>query len=155
MRTTYNQVAGQSVKRLAALSDGVFAGAMTLLVLDLPAPAIHSEQDLGGALTAMGPPSPMYGTGFLTLRIFWVGQQAQLNQLDRSERSLSWIHLVFMFAVPLTPFSTTLRAELIEFRIALLLYWANIFLLGAILVRDDLTAETIAALRLRWPGRRR
>jgi len=58
MRTTYNQVAGQSVERLAALSDGVFAVAMTLLVLDLHAPAveaIHSEQGLWNALQAMGP----------------------------------------------------------------------------------------------------
>jgi uncharacterized membrane protein len=164
MRTTYNQVAGQSVERLAALSDGVFAVAMTLLVLDLHAPAaaaIHSEQDLWRALTAMGPRLLMYGMSFLTLGIFWVGQQTQLNHLERSERSLSWIHLVFLFAVSLTPFSTTLLAEFIEFRIALLLYWANIFLLGATLfaswtcatgnrlIRDDLTAETIGAIRRR------
>ena len=44
-KLSYNQIAGQSVERLAALSDGVFAVAMTLLVLDLRAPAaelIHS-----------------------------------------------------------------------------------------------------------------
>jgi uncharacterized membrane protein len=164
MRTTYNQVAGQSVERLAALSDGVFAVAMTLLVLDLHAPAaaaIHSEQDLWRALTTMRPRLLMYGMSFLTLGIFWVGQQTQLNHLERSERSLSWIHLVFLFAVSLTPFSTTLLAEFIEFRTALLLYWGNLFLLGAILfaswtcatgnrlVRDDLPAETIGAIRRR------
>ena len=46
MRASYNQIAGQSVERLAALSDGVFALAMTLLVLDLRAPA---EEIAGGA----------------------------------------------------------------------------------------------------------
>ena len=40
MTTSYNQIAGQSAERLAALSDGVFAMAMTLLVLDLRAPAV-------------------------------------------------------------------------------------------------------------------
>lgn len=40
MATTYNQIAGQNVGRLAALSDGLFAVAMTLLVLDLRVPDI-------------------------------------------------------------------------------------------------------------------
>ena len=164
MATTYNQVAGQSVERLAALSDGVFAVAMTLLVLDLHAPAaeaIHSEEGLWRALAAMGPRLLMYAMSFLTLGIFWVGQQTQLNHLERSERSLSWIHLVFLFAVSLTPFSTTLLAEFLEFRTALVLYWANILLLGVTLffswtcatrgklVRDDLPAGAIHAIRQR------
>lgn len=48
--THYNQIAGQNVERLAAISDGIFAVAMTLLVLDLHDPArelIHNE---GGSL---------------------------------------------------------------------------------------------------------
>ena len=67
----------------------------------------------------------------MTLGIFWVGQQSQLNHLVRSDRSLSWIHLVFLFAVSMTPFSTTLLAEFISYRTALLVYWLNILLLGA------------------------
>jgi uncharacterized membrane protein len=49
MTTAYNRIAGQSVERLAALSDGIFAFAMTLLVLDLRVPAmeaVHNEHDL-------------------------------------------------------------------------------------------------------------
>ncbi len=78
MKTTYNQIAGQSVERLAALSDGVFAVAMTLLALDLHAPAaaaIHSELDLWHALGAVAPRLLMYLVSFMTLGIFWVGQQ--------------------------------------------------------------------------------
>ena len=53
MPTLYNKIQGQSVERLAALSDGIFAVAMTLLVLDLHIPireAVHSEQQLRLAL---------------------------------------------------------------------------------------------------------
>ena len=144
MPTTYNRIAGQSVERLAALSDGVFAVAMTLLVLDLRAPAseaIHSDQALWLALTALAPKLMMYVMSFLTLGIFWVGQQSQLNHLARSDRSLSWIHLVFLFFVSMTPFSTTLLAEFTAYRIALLLYWLNILLLGAALYFSWVCAE--------------
>jgi len=152
--TRYNQIAGQSLERLAAISDGIFAVAMTLLVLDLRDPAreaIHSEQDLGNALFAMFPQFTTYLMSFLTLAIFWNGQQAQLNNFTQANRHLTWIHVAFLFAVSVMPFSTRLLAEFINYRTALLCYWTNIFLLGvtlylswlyagrAKLVKDDTT----------------
>jgi uncharacterized membrane protein len=136
MTTDYNQIAGHSAERLAALSDGVFAVAMTLLALELRAPAaevIHSEHDLWPALVALAPRLLMYMMSFMTLGIYWVGQQTQLNHLQRSDRSLTWIHLAFLFVVTVTPFSTALLAEHTQYRLALLVYWLNIFLLGAML----------------------
>jgi uncharacterized membrane protein len=164
MTTTYNQIAGRSAERLAALSDGIFAVAMTLLVLDLKTPAaevIHSELDLWHSLVALAPRVLVYMMSFLTLGIFWIGQQTQLNHLSRSDRSLSWIHLSFLFAVSLTPFSTSFLAEHLAFRVALLTYWFNIFLLGATLffswtcaldnhlVRDDISPEVTTAIKHR------
>ena len=101
------------MERLAALSDGIFAVAMTLLVLDLRVPAteaVRSEHDLWHALAALSPQIVMYMMSFITLGIFWVGQQTQLNYLARSNRSLTWIHIGFLFAVTITPFSTRLLA---------------------------------------------
>ncbi len=129
----YNEVAGKSVERLAALSDGVFAFALTLLVLDLHVPlreGIGSEGDLGRALGAIAPRLIPYVMTFLTLGIFWIGQQAQLNFLVGSNRDLTWIHIGFLFVVTLMPFSTSLLAEFLTFRGALLVYWLNIVLLG-------------------------
>jgi uncharacterized membrane protein len=136
MVTSYNRIAGQSVERLAALSDGIFAVAMTLLVLDLKLPAtaaVHGEAELWHALTLIGPRVVMYMMSFLTLGIFWIGQQTQLHYLERSDRSLSWIHLIFLFAVSITPFSTMLLAEFTAYRLALVIYWLNILLLGTTL----------------------
>ena len=164
MPLSYNRIAGQSVERLAALSDGVFAVAMTLLVLDLRVPvmqAVHSEHDLWHGLVALSPRLLMYMMSFMTLGIFWIGQQTQLNHLARSDRSLSWIHILFLFTVSITPFSTTLLAEFPEYRTALVAYWVNILLLGSTLyfswvcamgtglVKDDLPPEVPVAIKRR------
>ena len=136
MSASYNKIAGQNAERLAALSDGVFAVAMTLLLLELHVPAqeaIHSERELLQAMAAFGPQLAVYLMTFLTLGIFWVGQQTQLNHIERSNRDLTWIHLAFLFAVTLMPVSTRFLIEFAQYRSALLAYWANIVLLGGIL----------------------
>jgi uncharacterized membrane protein len=161
MKTSYNQIAGRSVERLAALSDGIFGVAMTLLLLELHVPAkelIHSEGDLRHALVALAPQLLVYLMSFLTLGIFWVGQQTQLNHLERSERHFAWIHLAFLFLVTLMPFSTRLLIEFLSLRTALVAYWANILLLGtslyiswgrashAKLIKSDTPPEVPAAI---------
>jgi uncharacterized membrane protein len=136
MPSLYNRVAGQSVERVAALSDGIFAVSMTLLVLDLRVPAsetIHSERDLGHALLALAPRLVIYLMSVMTNGIFWVGQQTQLNHFARTDRNLAWIHIAFLCEITLTPFTTSLLAEYIHYRTALLIYWFNILLLGATL----------------------
>jgi uncharacterized membrane protein len=150
MPDSYNRIAGQSVERLAALSDGVFAVAMTLLVLDLRAPAleaIHSEGDLWLALGTLAPRLVMCAMTFMTLGIFWVGQQTQLNHLTRSDRSLSWMHILFLFAVSMMPFSTMLLAAFIAYRVALLVYWVNLLLLGGTLYFTWVCAEGLGLVR--------
>jgi uncharacterized membrane protein len=136
MAAIYNTIQGRSLERLAALSDGIFAVAMTLLVLDIhipPAESVHSEAALLHALAALGPQWIAYGMSFLTLGIFWAGQQTQLNHLREGSRDLTWIHLTFLFAITLMPLTTRLLAEFISYRTALVLYWLNVLLPGATL----------------------
>ena len=157
-------IAGQSLERLAALSDGVFAIAMTLLVLDLRVPlssGISTEHDLWRALAPLAPQLVAYLMTFVTLGIFWVGQQTQVSRFIRCDRDLAWIHIGFLLAVSMTPFSTGLLAEFITFRIALIVYWANILLLGVALfgswryatrtglVKEDTTQEIGRAVERR------
>lgn len=136
MVNVYNRIQGRSLERLAALSDGIFAVAMTLLVLDLHIPTaaqVHGERELLAALGALGPQWVAYGMSFLTLGIFWAGQQTQLNHIGEGTRDLTWIHLGFLFAITLLPFSTRLLAEFITYRAALLIYWLNILVPGVML----------------------
>jgi TMEM175 potassium channel family protein len=136
MPTLYNRIQGRNLERLAALSDGIFAVAMTLLVLDMHLPAaaqVHSERELAVALCALGPQWLTYAMSFLTLGIFWAGQQTQLNHLEEGTRDLTWIHLGFLFAITVLPLSTRLLAEFMTFRLALGLYWLNILAPGAML----------------------
>jgi uncharacterized membrane protein len=161
---TYNQIAGRSLDRIAALSDGVFAIAMTLIVLEIRVPKLpHATSDaaLWGALLTLVPRFVTYGLSFLTLGIFWNGQQTQLLYLERADRHLTWIHLAFLAAVALMPFSTSLLAEYIGLRLALLVYWLNLFPLGVILyfswvyarragfVRHDVSSEVDGAVKRR------
>ncbi|MET7462713.1 TMEM175 family protein [Nonomuraea sp. NPDC005501] len=149
MLALYSRFSGSNIGRLAALSDGVFAIAMTLLVLELHAPvleavhhqrplwesgALDSEQGLWHALVLLAPKLLTYVMSFLTLGIFWVGQQTQLNQFERANRHLTWIHLAFLASVSLMPFSTAVLGEYIGFRLAVAVYWVNLLLLGAMLL---------------------
>lgn len=155
MPSLYNRVAAQNIARLAALSDGIFAVAMTLLVLDLRVPAreaVHGEHDLWHLLVALTPSLVIFLMSMMTLGIFWVGQQTQLNYFSRADRNLAWIHIAFLCMVCLVPFSTSLLAEFIHYRTALAVYWFNILLLGLALLwswgyatRSRLVSEDAAA----------
>ena len=177
MSKPYNRFAGQSPERLAALSDGIFAVAMTLLVLNLHVPfvkgisgieepflssnSINAELALLHGLASLLSELVPYLMSFLTLGIFWVGQQTQLNYFTHTDRDLAWMHLGFLLAVTLMPFSTGLLAAFITLRIALVVYWLNILLLGTMLfvswsyaeraglVQDDLPTEMGKAVKRR------
>lgn len=133
----YNQIAGKNLDRIGALSDGVFAFAMTMLALDLRGPfgelAGVTNADLLHRLVQSGPTFPTFLMAFMTLGIFWVGQQTQLDAYARTDRNLTWIYLAFLATVTVIPFTTWLLVES-GTQVALGIYWFNILLLGLILL---------------------
>jgi uncharacterized membrane protein len=164
MKIHYNHFAGGDVGRIEAVSDGIFAFAATLLVLDFHTPDtadIHTEGQLLGALAASSHRLMPWLLSLLTLGIFWVAQQTQLSQLERSNRDLTWLHFVFLAVVTVLPFSTRLLADFFAYRTAFLIYWANILLLGvtvyaawayaewAKLIREGAHGEISRAMRRR------
>jgi uncharacterized membrane protein len=164
MSVDYNQIANRSLERVGALSDGLFAIAMTLIVLEIRVPDLGpgaTDGDIARALGALAPRFVTYLLSFLTLGIFWNGQQTQLSYLARGNRDLAWLSLLFLAIVALFPFTTSLLAEYLESRLALGLYWLDIAFCGlallaiwtyverAGLLRDDVGPEVGRAVRRR------
>jgi uncharacterized membrane protein len=164
MSVVYNQIANRSLERIGALSDGLFAIAMTLIVLEIrvpPTAGINGDAELLAALGDLAPRFLTYLLSFMTLGIFWNGQQTQLSYLSHGNRDLSWLSLLFLAIVALFPFTTSLLADFFQFRLALALYWLDITLCGlallaiwtyverAGLVRDDVGPEVGRAIRRR------
>ena len=149
MSVVYNQIANRSLERIGALSDGLFAIAMTLIVLEIRVPALpeHTDSALLAALGDLAPRFVTYALSFLTLGIFWNGQQTQLSYIDQGNRDLAWLELLFLAVIALFPFTTSLLAENIDLRLALGLYWLNIFLAGAVLFLIWTYAERAGLVR--------
>jgi uncharacterized membrane protein len=128
----YNELSGQSVDRLQALADGVFAVAMTLLVLDLRLPSTEAEDSsaLWDQLQGLGPQFAAYLLSFTMLGTFWLAQHTFLERCRRSDRMLSWATLAFLFFVSTLPFAASTLAEHTHLTLAVLLYWGDLLGLG-------------------------
>ncbi|GHO50291.1 TMEM175 family protein [Ktedonospora formicarum] len=126
--------------RVEAFSDGVFAIAITLLVLELK-PAIdhilesHPEVGLFGAMLEQWPIFLAFVTSFATLGIMWLNHHRLFNIIVRTDHNLLILNLFLLFAATVVPFPTALLGayskEPASFRDAVLLY-DGVFLLVAI-----------------------
>ena len=137
--TSYNKLAGQSTGRIEALSDAVFAVAMTLLVLEIKAPEFHekiTDRELISGFLDLMPKFLVYFLSFITAGIFWVGQSTQLKYIKNSDRNITWFNLLFLLFISVLPFSTAFLGDHISSKFSIFLYWLNIFLLGTMLYID-------------------
>ena len=132
MTSQYNQLSGQNVDRLQTLADGVFAVAMTLLVLDvrLPVAEVDSNRALWDQLHDLAPQFAAYLLSFTMLGTFWLAQHTFLERCRRSDRTLAWATLIFLFFVSTLPFSASTLAEHVHLSLAVGVYWANLLGLG-------------------------
>ncbi|MDQ2969084.1 MAG: TMEM175 family protein [Actinomycetota bacterium] len=92
--------------RLEAFSDGVFAIAATLLVLELRVPA--DTTDLVAALLRLWPAYAAYLVSFLTIGIIWVNHHTLLEHCKRVDRRFLYLNLLLLVAVGIVPFPTAL-----------------------------------------------
>lgn len=134
MKDNYNRIAGNSRERIIAISDAVFGVAMTLLVLEIKVPEFEGgEIELARAFFHLMPKFLVYFLSFMTAGIFWMGQSAQFAYIEKSDRNLSWINLLYLLFVSVLPFTTAFLGDHINHLFPIGLYWLNIFLLGSVL----------------------
>jgi uncharacterized membrane protein len=124
-----------SPNRLEAFSDGVFAIAITLLVLDLNVPPPGSGR-LGHELLAQWPSYAAYVISFMTIGIIWINHHAAFSRLRVVDHSILIWNLLLLLSVGLLPFTTSLMAEYLKEgsgeRLAAGVYGASFLLMGAI-----------------------
>jgi len=103
--------------RLEAFSDGVFAIAITLLVLEIGVPSLEETEEGAHLLDALGDLWPSYFayvTSFLTILIMWVNHHTIFRLLRRADHMLLLLNGLLLMAVTFVPFPTGLLAEYIE-----------------------------------------
>src|SRR5258707_4133014 len=99
--------------RLEAFSDGVFAIAVTLLILDIGVSGTAGE-DLLGAIPDLGPSYLAYVASFSTIGAAWLAHNAITEYLDRADAAFVRLNLLLLLFVSFLPFPTRLVAEYIH-----------------------------------------
>jgi uncharacterized membrane protein len=131
-----NSPGGIGKGRIEALADGVFAIALTLLILDIKVPTLAPEEsgeDLLRKLTGLWPKFIAFIVSFLIIGVYWVGHHAQLHYVRRSDRPFMWMNLFFLLVISAMPFSAALLGEHHRHRVAVVVYCGNLILAGCLL----------------------
>jgi uncharacterized membrane protein len=102
-----------STSRAEAFSDGVFAIAITLLVLEIDVPAPGSGS-LGHELLAQWPSYAAYVVSFLTIGIIWINHHAMFRRLRVVDHSILVWNLLLLMSVGVLPFTTALMAAYLK-----------------------------------------
>lgn len=103
--------------RIEAFSDGVFAIAITLLVIEIGVPHLENEPEgttLFGALMGQWPSYLAYAISFLQIGVIWANHHNRFTYILRSDHILLFLNILFLMCVAFIPFPTALLAEYIE-----------------------------------------
>lgn len=108
----YRDIAGPAMNkgRFEAFSDGVFAFAITLLVLGIALPAFKippSESELRAALFALWPNVLAYALSFAVIGIMWQNHHAFFRMIDRVDRTTVFLNLLLLAGTVFIPFATS------------------------------------------------
>ncbi len=135
MTSTDAEVPGMTTYRIEALTDGIFAVAMTLLVLNLKLPqggVEGVETDLIDLVTGQSHVFSNYAMSFLLAAVFWIIHHQQSHVIKRTDRNHIWLNVIILMFVSLIPFSTSLINDYHDDWMASIFFGMNMFILGSL-----------------------
>ena len=157
-----DEAAEEGMGRILALSDGVFAIAMTLLILEIAVPATTSDTHLPEALLKLWPGYLAYVLSFVVIARFWVAHHLAFRLIARYDGVLIWLNLLLLMFVSFLPFPTAVLGRHNGSPAAAVLYAAAVVLAGGAstaywwyasgrggLLRPDVGAARVRAVRAR------
>lgn len=115
----------RELDRVGAFSDGVFAVAITLLVLNIEVPVVP-DGDLSGALDDLVPDVTAYFIAFAVIGLFWYGHHRSWSSFRRTTQKLVWSNMLLLSLIALMPFTTALMGKYNGDEIAIVLYAFNV-----------------------------
>lgn len=121
--------------RIDALTDGIFAFSMTLLVLDVRVPlglGIDSADELMAHLVSLWRQLAIYILSFLVLGNLWRASIAHRPRRERLTSDVLSLWLIYLFFVTMVPFSSGLVGRYGEFQPAVVVYSINMVTLGCL-----------------------
>jgi uncharacterized membrane protein len=155
--------------RLETFSDGVFAIAITLLVLLFEVPDVSEGRSLADVLEHQWPSYASYAVSFVTIGIIWVNHHTLFRHIARTDRVFLFINVVFLMCVAFIPYPTSVISRYVrtgDASAAAVMYGLSLTATaicfnvlwqyaarGRRLLRPDADAREVAGItRSYWPG---
>jgi len=130
--------------RMEALTDGIFAIAMTLLVLELKVPDLPRSVSISELLESIGHEAPAFFSffvSFLYCGLLWVMHHLAMHFVRHLQIALVWLNLLFLMSVSVMPFSCGLLGHFLRNRAVQEIYFGNMFVAAALLALQWLVAK--------------
>jgi len=117
--------------RLETLTDGLFAIAMTILVvtIQIPVGPIHTADLFVQTTSEIIPKFAVYFLSFLLLAVFWVDHH-MFYLVKKSNFTLIWLNIFWLMFIALLPLSTSIIAQFPEYQLAQLIFDFNLLFIG-------------------------
>jgi uncharacterized membrane protein len=117
------------IGRILTFSDGVFAIAILLLLIDIKLPAGISTADLGATLRSLWPNYLAFFISFAVIGLYWTSHVRLFREIVRYNWGLLWLNLLYLLFIVIIPFATSVLS--IHFaRLSVVIYAATIVCAG-------------------------